>query len=135
MGEGRKGRWDDSCTAGDGWLFRGLVKRFTAPGPDGTVRTVQGQMMLEGVQETEAIVALIRGKQKAAPEMAARIDKCLEKRRMAKTVGLSLAPAMVSQDLNDLAAGQYALAAELAGETGEGEWNHPPAAPTQGGGK
>jgi hypothetical protein len=120
------GKWEDYYTAGDGWLFRSLVKRLTAPGPDGAVRTVQGQMLLESVQETEAIVALIRGKQTAPPERAARIAAWLTQRQQAKTAGLVLPFAMASQDLDGLSAGLYALAAELGGETGDGDWHQPP---------
>jgi hypothetical protein len=110
----------------EGWLARSLVRQLTAPGPDGAVRTVQGQMLLESVQETEAILSLIRGQQKAPPEQAARIATWLERRRQAKTAGLKMPFAMASQDLDGLSARLYALAAELAKETGEGGWAAPP---------
>jgi hypothetical protein len=114
------------CPPNEGWLWRGHVPTLTAPGPDSAVRTSRGQMILEGLQEAELIVALTRAKLKAAPEMAARIERYLAEWRQADFVGKTLPQAMISLDLGGLAARGYALAAELAGQPGQGDWQSPP---------
>jgi hypothetical protein len=116
-----------ACPPGEGWLWRGHVPALNAPGPDGPVRTTRGQMLLESLQETELLVALLRAKAKAPPEGAARLEECLAARRAADLVGKSLSQAMISLDLFGLAAREYALAAEWAGAAGDGDWQRPPA--------
>jgi len=112
----------------EGWLWRGHCPALTAPGPEGAVRTTRGQMLLEGLQEAEAHIALIRARQRASPQTAARIDACLARRAEADFVGKTLSQAMISMDVLGLAAREYALAAELAGQACEGDWSAPPAA-------
>jgi len=115
-----------SCPPNEGWLWRGHVPALTAPGPDGAVRTTRGQMLLEGLQEGELLISLVRAKQKAAPETAARIQRLLADRGMADLVGRTQSQALISLDLPGMAAREYAMAAELAGEHSEGEWQNPP---------
>ena len=110
----------------EGWLWRGHCPALTSPGPEGAVRTTRGQMLLEGLQEAEVRIALVRAKQKASPRMVERIDACLARRAEADLVGKTLSQAMISMDLFGIAAREYALAAELARETREGEWSAPP---------
>jgi hypothetical protein len=121
------------CPPNEGWLWRGHSPAITAPGPGGAVRTTRGQMLLEGLQETELLLALIRAQQKAAPPLAARIEQCLAARREADVVGKALSQAMISLDLAGLAAREYALGAELSGgappAAGQGDWHAPPSAP------
>jgi hypothetical protein len=116
-----------SCPPNEGWLWRGHVPALTAPGPDGAVRTTRGQMLLEGLQESELLITFLRTKTKASPEIAARIEQRLAARRHADLVGKALSQAMISQDLYSLAAREYALGAELAGMADDGDWEHPPA--------
>jgi hypothetical protein len=83
-------------------------------------------MLLEGLQETEALILLIRARQKADPPLAARIDRLLAERRQAEQVGKTLSQAMISMDLSGLASRLYALAAELANEPPSDDWDQPP---------
>jgi len=93
------------------------------------VRTTRGQMFLEGLQECELSIALIRAKQKVAPEMAAKIAEHVAQRDRSIGLGGALPQAVISQDLGALAARGYALGAELAGERCEGDWRTPPPVP------
>jgi hypothetical protein len=117
-----------SCPPNEGWLWRGHVPDLVAPGPDGAVRTTRAQMFLEGLQETELQIALIRAKLKASPQVADRIERRLAERRLIGQHGSTLSQAMISLDLPGMAAREYALAAELAGERGDGDWQNPPPA-------
>jgi hypothetical protein len=123
------------CPPNEGWLWRGHCPTLTAPGPEGAVITSRGQMILESVQETEVLVSLIRAKQKASPEIQARIGKLMSDRQHAAVVGKALSQAAISLDWNGMAAREYALAAELAGATSEGDWRKPPAPAVEGGAK
>jgi hypothetical protein len=122
-----------ACPPNEGWLWRGHSPAITAPGPDGAVRTTRGQMLLEGLQETELLIALLRAKQKAAPPLAARIEQRLAERRQADVVGKALSQAMISLDFPGMAAREYAIGAELSGGSpaaaGAGDWSSPPSAP------
>jgi hypothetical protein len=120
------------CPPNESWLWRGHVPALTAGGADGAVPTSRGQMLLEGLQETESAVVLIRARQNASSEVAARVDRCLREREEAGLVGASLSQAMISLDLPGMAAREYALAAELAGERSEGDWQKPPPAAAHG---
>jgi hypothetical protein len=99
---------------------------LTGPGPDGAVITSRGQMLLEGMQEAELLIAFIRARRKAAPETAARIDRCLAERGRAALVGKCLPQAAISLDFSGMAAREYALAAELAGTPDAADWSNPP---------
>jgi len=125
---GRRRSYYD-CPPKEGWLWRGHVPALTAPGPDGGARTTRGQMLLEGLEESELHIALVRARLKAQGETARRIDTCLADRQMATLVGATLSQALISLDLHGLAAREYSLAAELAGIKSECDWLRPPAAP------
>jgi hypothetical protein len=129
---GRRRGWY-GCPPNEGWLWRGHTGTLTAPGPDGAVITTRGQMLMEGLQETEALVALIRARRKASPELVKRVDGCLGARGQAGAVGGALSQAMISMDLLGLAAREYAVAADLAGTPGSGDWDKPPVVTVAGG--
>ncbi|MFP4106153.1 MAG: glycoside hydrolase domain-containing protein [Phycisphaerae bacterium] len=110
----------------EGWLWRGHCPALTGPGPEGAVITAQGQMFLEGLQETELAVQFARALLKASPEMKARIQKLDALRKDSWSVGASLSQATISLDWHGLAAREYVLGAELTGEKAENLWNNPP---------
>jgi len=112
----------------EGWLWRGHTPALTGAGPEGAVLTTRGQMLLEGLQETELLISLIRARQTAAPEIIERIDRCLAARAEARLVGEALSQATISLDWPGIAAREYAFAAELAGTPTSGQWDNPPAA-------
>ncbi len=117
------------CPPNEGWLWRGHVPYLTAGGPDGAVRTVQAQMLMEGLQECEGLVKLKRARVKAGPALASKIDAFFEARRQARVIGETLSQAMISMDLLGLAAREYALLAEIEGGAGAAEaatWDAPP---------
>jgi hypothetical protein len=126
IGDGRP-RSLYGCPPNEGWLWRGHVPTLTMPGPDGAVPTTRGQNLLESVQETEALVQLLRAQPAAKPEVRARIQALLAARGQARWVGDTLPQAMISLDWFAMSAREYALAAELAGEPSEGDWAAPPA--------
>jgi len=121
-----------SCPPNESWLWRGQVPDLTAPGLDGAVITTRGQMLLEGLQECELAIAFIRAKPKATPELAARIEQCLAARRAVDQFVPTLLQAAIGLDWPGMAARDYAVAAELTGERGEGDWQTPPPASGQG---
>jgi hypothetical protein len=92
-------------------------------------------MLLEGLQETELLISFLRAKQTATEETVKRIDQCLAARAEADLVGKSLSQATISLDWPGMAAREYALAAELAGTPGVGDWAAPPPAAPTGGAK
>ncbi len=113
----------------EGWLWRGHCPSLTSPGPDGAVITTRGQMFLEGVQETELAVQLVRDAVDASDDVKSRIEDCQAKRRDSWHVGACLSQATISLDWSALAAREYALAAKIAGvKDAENLWNEPPAA-------
>ena len=95
-----RGRWRSYYGAppNEGWLWRGHTPALTGPGPDGAVLTTRGQMLLEGLQETELLVQFLRAKQSASPEIVERIDRCLAARTQANLVGDALSQATISLD-------------------------------------
>jgi hypothetical protein len=111
----------------EGWLWRGHSPAITAAGPNGAVLTTRGQMLLEGLQETELLIALRRARLKAPPAVAKRIDELAARRAEARFVGNALPQAIISLDMLGIAAREYDLAAELAGEKSGGDWSAPPA--------
>jgi hypothetical protein len=115
------------CPPNEGWLWRAHVPFLTAPSPDGAVITTRGQMLMECLQETELLIALIRAKQTASPEMVARIDRLLADRNTAGVVAGALSQATISLDWLGMAAREYAVAAELAGTRSAADWDKPPA--------
>jgi hypothetical protein len=127
IGKGKHGRPASyySCPPNEGWLWRAHVPALTAPGPEGAVLTTRAQMLIEAVQEAEATIALIRAKPTASPELAKRIETCRAERHAAYRLGEALAQSSISLDWNGIAAREYAVAAELAGTPGVGDWNHP----------
>ncbi len=110
----------------EGWLWRGHVPALTAAGPRGTVRTTRGQMLLEGVQEVEALILMKRAQRASIPKAGARLTSCLAARSEADVVGRTLSQAMISLDFGAMAAREYALLADLAGEPDPGSWDRPP---------
>jgi hypothetical protein len=112
----------------EGWLWRGHCPSLTSPGPQGAVITTRGQMLLEGLQETEAHAALARAMPQASKTDKARITLAKTKRKQSWLVGSTLSQATISLDWFALAAEEYVLAAELAGQPAENLWNDPPAA-------
>jgi hypothetical protein len=118
------------CPPNEGWLWRGHVPYLTAPGPDGAVITSRGQMLLEGIQESEAFIALIRAKQKTSPERVKQIDQSFALYSWAEMVGKSLPHAMLSLDLPAQTARIFELAGACAGTPGQADWLNPP--PVQG---
>jgi hypothetical protein len=117
------------CPPNEGWLWRGHVPYLTGPGPEGAVITTRGQMLMEGLQESEAFIALIRAKGKAAPEMQKKIEEAFGRHGMARMVGNALPQAMFGLDPDGLTARIFELAGEVAGTPGQGDWQNPP--PTQ----
>jgi hypothetical protein len=132
-----RGRWRSLYVSppNEGWLWRGHSPTLTGPGPDGPVLTTRAQMLLEGLQETELLITLIRAKQTASPETIARIDRCFAARAQADLVGKTLSQATIGLDWPGMAAREYALAAELEGTPGEGDWAAPPPAKVTGAAK
>ena len=113
----------------EGWLWRGYVPAITAAGPEAAVITTRGQMLLEGLQETELAVALIRARQKATGELAEAIDAAFARRGKAMMVGNALSQALISLDWAGMSAAEYALAARIAGQKAPtATWDNPPAA-------
>lgn len=119
----------------EGWLWRGHSPAITAPGPEGAVPTVRGQMLLECLQETELLISLLRAKQTAPEDIVRRIEQCLAARAKAELVAKALSQATLSLDWPGMAAREYALAGELAGTPSEGDWDAPPPAAASGDGK
>mgnify|MGYP005848769005 CR=1 FL=1 len=116
----------------EGWLWRGHVPYLTAAGEDGAILTTRGQMLLESLQESELLIALVRAKAKASPVMIKRIDACMAARHKAMAVGKALSQATISLDWLGMSADEYALAAQIASEAHEGDWRTPPAVATGG---
>jgi hypothetical protein len=83
-------------------------------------------MLIEGMQDTEALIQLIRARPKATGSLKQRIEACLDARAEAKLVGNCLSQATISLDWLGMAAREYALAAELAGRRDGAEWGNPP---------
>ncbi len=110
----------------EGWLWRGHCPTLTGPGPDGAVITTRGQMFLEGLQETELAVQLVRATADAPEAMKKRIAQTRARRQESWLVGAALSQATISLDWHALAAREYALAAELAGHEAEDLWPYPP---------
>ncbi|MFW5840042.1 MAG: glycoside hydrolase domain-containing protein, partial [Planctomycetota bacterium] len=111
----------------EGWLWRGHCPSLTSPGPDGAVITTRGQMFLEGLQETELAIQLMRAKVKASQQMTQRIEQAIARRHESWRVGAAMPQATISLDWLGLAAEEYVLAAQLAGNQAENLWNNPPA--------
>ena len=62
-------------------------------------------------------------------DLRERIGEVLARRGQARFVGTALPQAMISLDMLGMAAREYDLAAELAGEKSDGDWSAPPRAP------
>ena len=111
----------------EGWLWRGHCPSLTSPGPEGAVITTRGQMLLEGLQETEVAVQLARAAVDASDKTKAAITLARARRHESWMVGNSLSQATISLDWCALAAQEYALAAGLEGRQAESLWQNPPA--------
>jgi hypothetical protein len=126
----RRGRLKSVFNTGvcGSWLYKSNPVRMTEPGPDGAVPTVRFRMLREGVQETEARIAIARALPGLEEAGAARLRRLLDERVTARRVAAALTQAQISLDWLGLTAREFAAAAELAGDPPGPAWDAPPEA-------